>query len=141
MRRPLVAVAVAVVILAAATAGGFLIAACGGSSGSASTTQTAAAGPAGQAPDMSSLFAQALDPLVEDGTITSDQESAVIDALGSSRSRRPGAGGSPQAVSPAPARRRPPGRCRATARRRPPAGSRARCPTRARCSARRWTAW
>ena len=37
---------------------------------------------------MSSLFTQALDPLVEDGTITSDQESTVIDALGVRRRRR-----------------------------------------------------
>jgi hypothetical protein len=95
MRRPLVAVAVAVVILAAATAGGFLIAGCGGSSGSASATQTAAAGPGGQAPDMSSLFAQALDPLVQDGTITRDQESAVIDALGSAGPGGQAPGGQP----------------------------------------------
>jgi competence protein ComGC len=32
---------------------------------------------------MSSTFAEALDPLVSDGTITSEQESAVIDALSS----------------------------------------------------------
>ena len=85
MRRPIVAVVVAVVILAAATTGGLLLAACGSSSGSASTTQTAATdGPGGQAPDMSSMFSTALDPLVEAGTITSDQESTVIDALTSS---------------------------------------------------------
>jgi hypothetical protein len=85
MRRPLAAIAAAVAILAAATAGGLLIAACGGSSDSASATQTATAeGSGGQPLDMSSMFAQALDPLVTDGTITSDQESAVIDALSSS---------------------------------------------------------
>jgi hypothetical protein len=85
MRRPIVAVAAAVVILAAATTGGLLLVACGGSSGSASTTQTAATdGSGGQPPDMSSMFGTALDPLVEAGTITSDQETTVIDALTSS---------------------------------------------------------
>ena len=85
MRRPIVAVVVAVVILAAATTGGLLLVACGSSSGSASTTQAAATNaPGGQAPDMDSTFSAALDPLVEAGTITGDQESTVIDALTSS---------------------------------------------------------
>jgi hypothetical protein len=85
MRRPIVAVVVAVVILAAASTGGLLLAACGSSSGSASATQAAAANaPGGQPPDMSSMFGTALDPLVKAGTITSDQESTVIDALTSS---------------------------------------------------------
>jgi hypothetical protein len=70
-------------ILAAATAGGLLIAACGSSSGSASDTTQAAGGVTGQPPDMSSLSTTALDPLVQDGTISSDQESAVIEALSS----------------------------------------------------------
>ena len=99
MRRPLVAVAVAAVILAAALAGGFILAACG-SSDDAGATQAAATGPAGQPPDMSSMFAEALDPLVEDGTITSDQESAVIEALGSSGPR--GQGGQPSGSQPSP---------------------------------------
>jgi len=99
MRRPLVAVAVAAVILAAALAGGFVLAACG-SSDDASATQAAATGTAGQPPDMSSMFAQALDPLVEDGTITSDQESAVIEALGPSGPG--GQGGQPSGGQPSP---------------------------------------
>lgn len=93
MRRPFAAVAVAVVILASATAAGLLIAACG-SSDSTSSTQTAAAG-AGQRPDMSSLFAEALDPLVQAGTISSDQKSAVIEALGSGGPGGPPSGGQP----------------------------------------------
>ena len=87
MRRPIVAVAVAALILAAVTVAGFGIAACGSSSDSAATTTQAAATGApggGQAPDMSALFTKALDPLVKAGTITSEQESAVIDALASS---------------------------------------------------------
>jgi hypothetical protein len=85
MRRPIVAVALAALILATVTVAGLGIAACGDSSGSA-TTQAAATGPAGggQPPDMSAMFAQALDPLVEDGTITSDLETAVVTALTSS---------------------------------------------------------
>ena len=99
MRRPLVAVAVAAVLLAAALAGGLVLAACG-SSDDASATQAAATGPAGQPPDMTSMFAQALDPLVEDGTITSDQESAVIEALGSSGPGGQGGQPSPGATPP-----------------------------------------
>jgi hypothetical protein len=38
---------------------------------------------------MSAMFTQALDPLVEAGTITNDQETAVVEAIGSSM---PGAG-------------------------------------------------
>ena len=85
MRRPIFAVVIAVVVLAAATTGGLLLVACGSSSGSASTTEAAATNaPGGQAPDMSSTFSSALDPLVKAGTITSDQESTVVDALTSS---------------------------------------------------------
>jgi hypothetical protein len=95
MRRPIVAVVVAVVILAAATTGGLLLTACGSSSGSASTTQAAATNaPGGQAPDMTSVFSSALDPLVEAGTISSDQESTVLDALTSSMPSS-GQGGQP----------------------------------------------
>ena len=85
MRRPIIAVAVAVLILAATTAAGLGISACGSSTTTA-TTQAAATGApgGGQAPDMSAAFTTALDPLVKAGTITSDQESAVLDALSSS---------------------------------------------------------
>jgi hypothetical protein len=101
MRRPIAAVAVAALILAAVTVAGFGIAACGSSSDSATTTQAADAGAPGdgQAPDMSALFTQALDPLVQDGTITRDQESAVIDALASSM---PGRGGGQGGQMPSP---------------------------------------
>jgi len=84
MRRPFAAVAVAVVILAAATAGGLTVAACGGSSAGTGTAAASGAPGGGQMPDMSSMFAQALDPLVEDGTITSAQADAVVDALAAS---------------------------------------------------------
>ena len=85
MRRPIIAVVVAVLILAATTAAGLGISACG-SSATTATTQAAATGAPGdrQAPDMSAAFTTALDPLVKAGTITSDQESTVLDALSSS---------------------------------------------------------
>jgi hypothetical protein len=91
MRRPIVAVAAAALILAVATAAGLGLAACGSSSGTA-TTQAAATGApgGGQPPDLRAVFTQALDPLVEDGTITSDQEAAVTEALTTSM---PGPGG------------------------------------------------
>jgi hypothetical protein len=110
MRRPLVAVAIAVAILAAATTGGLLLAACGSSSGSASTTQAAATNdPGGQAPDMSATFTTALDPLVKAGTITSAQESSVIDALSSSMpgGGQGGQGGQPSAGATPPSGQTP----------------------------------
>jgi hypothetical protein len=107
MRRPLVAVAIAVAILAAATTGGLLLAACGSSSGSASTTQAAATNASGgQAPDMSATFTAALDPLVKAGTITSAQESTVIDALSSSMPSG-GQGGQPSAGATPPSGQTP----------------------------------
>ncbi len=85
MRRPVIAVAVAVLILAAATAAGLGISACGGTTATATTQATATgASGGGQAPDMSAAFTTALDPLIKAGTITSDQEGSVIDALTSS---------------------------------------------------------
>ena len=84
MRRPIIAVAVAVLILAATTAAGLGISACGSSSTTATTQAASGAPGGGQAPDMSAAFTTALDPLVKAGTITSDQESAVLDALSSS---------------------------------------------------------
>ena len=85
MRRPIVAVAAAALILAVATSAGLGLAACGNSSGTAATQAAATGAPGrGQPPDMSAMFTQALDPLVEDGTITSDQETAVVEALASS---------------------------------------------------------
>lgn len=92
MRRPIVAVALAAVIIATVTVAGFGIAACGSSSDSTSTTPAASGSPGGQMRDMSAMFTEALDPLVEDGTITSDQESTVIEALTSSM---PGGGQGP----------------------------------------------
>jgi hypothetical protein len=46
---------------------------------------------------MSAMFSEALDPLVADGTISSDQESAVVEALASN-----GPGGPPSGSQPSP---------------------------------------
>jgi hypothetical protein len=106
MRRPIIAVAVAVLILAVATAAGLGISACGSSAATAATQAAATGAPGGgQAPDMSATFTTALDPLVKAGTITSDQESAVVDALKSSMpgdgqgGQAPGSGSTPPSGS------------------------------------------
>jgi hypothetical protein len=100
MRRPIIAVAAATLILAAATVAGIGLAACGDSSGTAGTTQATGMDAGGQPPDMSAVFSEALDPLVEDGTITGDQESAVIEVLASSAPG--GQGGPPAGGQPSP---------------------------------------
>ena len=98
MRRPMMAVAVAALILAAATLGGFALASCGGSAGGSTTKAVASGLPGGgQMPDVSAMFTQALDPLVEASTITSEQEAAVVEALASSM---PGGGGMGQGGRP-----------------------------------------
>ena len=48
---------------------------------SAMPTGSAQSQGSGQPPDMSTMFSSALDPLVEDGTITGAQEESVIAAL------------------------------------------------------------
>ena len=80
MRRPYVAVAIAALILAATAAAGAAITACGSSDSTAKAAATAPPG-GGQRSDMSSMLTQALDPLVKKGTITSDQETAVVEAI------------------------------------------------------------
>lgn len=95
----MMAVAVTALILAAATVGGFAIAACGDSSDG--TAKAAVSGPSGggQTPDMSAACTQALDRLVEQGTITSEQADAVLDALAAAM---PSPGAQPQGELPSP---------------------------------------
>ena len=80
MRRPYVAVAIAALILAATVAAGAAITACGSSGPATKAAATAPPG-GGQRPDMSSMFTQALDPLVKKCTITATQEKAIVAAL------------------------------------------------------------
>jgi hypothetical protein len=99
MRSPYVAVGIAGLILAAFTGTGIAISGCGSSSGSASAGVSAQNQPVG---DMSSQITKLLDPLVENGTITSSQESAVLEALASAMGNGPGgATPSPGATPPA----------------------------------------
>jgi hypothetical protein len=74
------------------------LAACGGSSATSTTAANdRAAGPG----DMSAVFRQTLDALVDEGTITADQEEAVLTAISASRPQ--GAqGGTPPSGSPMP---------------------------------------
>jgi hypothetical protein len=97
MRRRIIAVMAAAV--AAATAGGVL-AGCG----SSGTTQAAAqsAQPGGGTGMMSNTFNTALQSLVDDGTITVDQKTAVLKALSSAMSQ-----GGPGAQGAAPGETRP----------------------------------
>lgn len=98
MRKMIVVVVVAALLVAAASAAGLALTACGSSS------EAAAAASGGQPADMSAKFTQALDTLVQDGTITSDQQSAVITALEASApsSGAPAEGGTPAAGSTPP---------------------------------------
>jgi hypothetical protein len=103
MRRPYVAVAIAALILAATVAAGAAITACGSSGFTAKAAATAPPG-GGQRPDMSGMFTQALDSLVDKGTITSDQEAAVVKAITAAMPSggAPGQGGTPPSAGAQP---------------------------------------
>ena len=84
---------------AVAVTGAAALSACGTSASTAqaaTTSQTAVAGQqGGQMGDPSSMLAQALDPLVSAGTITSDQEATVVSALASAMQANAPSGGQP----------------------------------------------
>ena len=98
-------------LLLAAGASGLVLAACGGSSTADSRAQ---AGPSGmpqangQMGDPSAMIAKQLDALVEDGTITIQQQTAVVAAIKTSMPG--GAGGAPQGAQPSPGAQPPSGR-------------------------------
>lgn len=98
MRKKIVVVVVVALIVAVASAAGLALMACGSSSEVAAAASGGQSGPGGQPPDMSATFTQALDTLVQDGTITSDQQSAVITALEASA---PSSGAPPEGSAPA----------------------------------------
>ena len=90
-------------LLLASGASGLLLAACGGSSVADAQAQ---AGPSGmpqsngQMGDPGTRIAQQLNTLVEDGTITSDQQTAVVGAI---KAFMPGgSGGAPEGAPPSP---------------------------------------
>ena len=90
MRKKITAIVAVVLIVAAAGVAGLALTACGSSSEAAAVGGQPASG--GQPADMSAAFTEALDALVQDGTITSDQQSAVIKGLEASA---PNAGAPP----------------------------------------------
>ena len=110
MRAPIrVAVLVASLVVTVG-ASGFVLAACGGSSAADAQAQVGPSGmpqPNGPMGDPSAMIAQLLDALVEDGTISSEQQTAVVDAI---RTSMPGgSGGAPQGAQPSPGAQPPSG--------------------------------
>ena len=119
MRRSIRA-ALAASLLLAVGVSGFALAACGGSSTSDAQAQAVPAGApsgmpqaSGQMGDPSTMIAGQLDALVKDGTITSDQQTAVAAAIkasmaggssGASQGAPPSPGASPQAGAQPPDR-------------------------------------
>jgi polyhydroxyalkanoate synthesis regulator phasin len=95
MRRWTRAVTVVMAMALLVTTGILALAGCGGTSSKAS--QSGRPGFGGQPGDIATLLAKQLDPLVEKGTITSDQEKAVVAAFESTMA---GGGQGGQAPSP-----------------------------------------
>jgi hypothetical protein len=94
MRKSVRAVLVAASVVAVAAVAAVGLAACGTSESTAQAqTVPANAQGGGTMGDPSSMFTQALDPLVTAGTITNDQEQTVISALSSSMSANAPSGG------------------------------------------------
>jgi len=104
MRKKIAVIVAVALVVAAASAAGLALTACGSSSGVAAAASASQPAPGGQPADMSATFTQALDTLVQDGTITSDQQSAAITALEASApsSGAPPAGGQSAAGSTPP---------------------------------------
>ncbi len=97
------AAVLAAALLLASGASGLVLAACGGSSVADAQAQAGPSGmpqPNGQMGDPSTRIAQQLDALVEDGRITSGQQTAVVGAI---KAFMPGgSGGAPQGAPPSP---------------------------------------
>ena len=116
MRRSTRAAVLAASLLLLVGASGFALAACGDSSTAGAQASAAPSGMAradGQMRDPSAMIAQQLDALVKDGTITSEQQTAVAAAVKASMGGGPG--GAPQGAQPSPGAQppsgaRPPGR-------------------------------
>lgn len=94
MRRPIVAVTVAILILSAAAAS-LVLAACGSSTSDTVSQAGSVGAPQGGGPpgDMSAMLTQQLDPLVKAGTLKSDQAKAVVSAIQKSMSAQGPQGG------------------------------------------------
>ena len=105
IRAAILAASLLLVVAAASS-----VAACGGSSAAAAQTQAAPSGmpqPGGQVGDPSTMLTRQLDGLVESGTITSAQQTAVVAAL---KAAMPGdSGGAGQGAPPSPGAQPSPG--------------------------------
>lgn len=91
------------IVLVPAVAAGLVSIGCGGST--AATANVPGPGtsgmPRGQGPgDMSDALSDALDALVDDGTITSAQKTAVVEALSKGTRAEPSQDGTPPAAPP-----------------------------------------
>jgi hypothetical protein len=103
MRTTLRAAGLAASLLLTVGLTGLALTACGGSSTADAQAQTAPSGmpqPNGRMGDPSAMLAKALDALVENGTITSEQQTKVVAAIRESMSRGPG--GASQGGRPTP---------------------------------------
>ena len=103
MHRSTRAVVLAASLLLAVGLSGFALAACGGASAIEAQAQAAPSGMPqanGQMGDPSAMIAQQLDALVADGTITGDQQTAVLAAIKASLLER--SGGTSQGAPPSP---------------------------------------
>ena len=101
MHRSIGAAVLAAALLLTIGASGLVLAACGGSATADAQVQTGPSGMPqvnGQMGDPSTMIAQQLDALVQDGTITSDQQTAVAAAIKASLPA--GAGGATQGARP-----------------------------------------
>ena len=110
MHRSTRAAVLAAALLLASGASGLVLAACGGSSVTDAQAQAASSGmtrPGGQTGDPGAMIGQQMDALVEDGTLTSDQQTAVVAAIQASMPG--GAGGAPQGAQPSPGAQPPAG--------------------------------
>ena len=110
MHRSTRAAVLAAALLLASGASGLVLAACGGSSVTDAQAQAASSGmtrPGGQTGDPGAMIGQQMDALVEDGTITSAQQAAVVAAVKASMPG--GSGGAPQGAPPSPGAQPPQG--------------------------------
>jgi len=110
MHRSTRAVVLAASLLLTIGASGFALTACGGSSVADAQAQAVATGvtqASGSMGDPSDAIAQRLAALVEDGTITSAQQAAVVAAVKASMPG--GSGGAPQGAPPSPGAQPPQG--------------------------------
>ncbi|MCX6374243.1 MAG: hypothetical protein NTX16_14455 [Actinobacteria bacterium] len=110
MRAPIRVAVLAAALVVTVGASGFVLAACGGSSAADSQAQLGPSGmPQPDSPmgDPGAMITQQLDALVEDGTISSAQQTAVVAAIKTSLPG--GSGGAPQGAEPSPGAQPPSG--------------------------------